>query len=321
MVERGPLAIDFVRHEPADDPGAVQRRNREGVEDAQDDVDLERVRGDLEGIAGEVAVGEDRARDQRQYEVRGGAGRPDERHADLRRRAQIARIHGHRLGPAEEERAAEVRDHEDQRAERVHVDDRVEREPAHVLGGAIAELVRGQAVRQLVQGQRDDEDRREQQEAVNALVAEHGSAAAPGHPATRSMRAPSARSRSSMRSYPRSICSTSPITLVPSAHNDAISSAMPARMSGLESRWPYSLAGPVITARCGSQRMIRAPMLTSLSVNTRRFSNIFSKIRTVPRACVATATATDVMSAGNAGQGPSSILAIWSCASSSMVRS
>ena len=67
--------------------------------------------------------------------------------------------------------------------------------------------------------------------------------------------------------------------------------------------------------------MMRAPMLTSLSVNTRRFSNIFSKISTVPRACVATATATDVMSAGKAGHGPSSILAIWSCASSTIVSS
>ena len=86
---------------------------------------------------------------------------------------------------------------------------------------------------------------------------------------------------------------------------------MPARMSGLASRSPYSCAGPVTTTRCGSQRMIRAPMVISLSTKNRRFSNIFSKMRIVPRACVATTTAIDVRSAGNAGQGPSSIFGIW----------
>src|SRR5438045_5128216 len=61
-------------------------------------------------------------------------------------------------------------------------------------------------------------------------------------------------------------------------------------MSGLAIRWPNNLAGPVTTARCGSQRMIRAPIETSLSTKNSRFSNIFSKIRTVPWACVATAS-------------------------------
>ena len=45
-------------------------------------------------------------------------------------------------------------------------------------------------------------------------------------------------------------------------------------------------------------------MLTSLSVKTSRFSNIFSKISTVPSDCVASASAIDVRSAGNAGHGP-----------------
>ena len=53
--------------------------------------------------------------------------------------------------------------------------------------------------------------------------------------------------------------------------------------------------------------MMRAPIETSLSTKNRRLSNIFSKMRIVPRACVATITAIDVRSAGNAGQGPSSI--------------
>src|SRR6266550_1753630 len=58
--------------------------------------------------------------------------------------------------------------------------------------------------------------------------------------------------------------------------------------------------------------MIRAPIETSLSTKNRRFSNIFSNTSTVPQAWVATATAIDVRSAGNAGQGPSSIFGTWS---------
>ena len=59
-------------------------------------------------------------------------------------------------------------------------------------------------------------------------------------------------------------------------------------------------------------------MVTSLSTKNRRFSNIFSKIRTIPSAWVASARAIDVRSAGNAGHGPSSILEIASPASSRM---
>ena len=86
--------------------------------------------------------------------------------------------------------------------------------------------------------------------------------------------------------------------------------AMPARMSGLSRRWAYSRAGPVTTARCGSQRMIRAPMETSLSTKKSRLSNIFSKMRTVPCDCVAQVSAIEVRSAGNAGQTPLSIFGI-----------
>ena len=107
-----------------------------------------------------------------------------------------------------------------------------------------------------------------------------------------------------------------PISEVPSAASAAISIAMPARMSGLSSRSPWSLLGPLTIARWGSQSVIRAPIATSLSVKNRRFSNIFSKIRIVPLACVASARAIDVRSAGNAGQGPSSIFGIASPMSS-----
>src|SRR5829696_2849419 len=67
--------------------------------------------------------------------------------------------------------------------------------------------------------------------------------------------------------------------------------------------------------------MIRAPRLISLSTKKRRFSNIFSKINTVPWAWVATASAMEVRSAGKEGQGPSSIFGICDPTSSRITRS
>ena len=64
--------------------------------------------------------------------------------------------------------------------------------------------------------------------------------------------------------------------------------------------------GPTTTALCGSQRIIEAPIETSLSVKYIRDSNIFSCTNTVPAHWVAATIAIDVRSAGNAGQGPSS---------------
>src|SRR5439155_685612 len=87
-------------------------------------------------------------------------------------------------------------------------------------------------------------------------------------------------------------------------------------MSGLAICWPKSLAGPLTTARCGSHRRTRAPIDTSLSTKNRRFSNIFSKIRTIPSDWVAIARAMLVRSAGKAGHGPSSIFEIASPSSS-----
>ena len=83
---------------------------------------------------------------------------------------------------------------------------------------------------------------------------------------------------------------------------------MPARMSGEDRRAPRSRRGPITIARCGSQIVISAPIEISLSTKNRRFSNIFSKIRTEPSDCVASATAIEVRSAGKAGHGPSSTL-------------
>src|SRR5580704_5892473 len=115
-----------------------------------------------------------------------------------------------------------------------------------------------------------------------------------------------------MRSYPRSIWRTLPISVTPSAANAAISIAIPARMSGESTRWPCSGRGPTTIARCGSQIVIDAPIRTSLSTKNRRFSNIHSWIITEPWAWVASANATLVRSAGNAGHGPSCTLGVWS---------
>jgi hypothetical protein len=64
--------------------------------------------------------------------------------------------------------------------------------------------------------------------------------------------------------------------------------------------------------------MIRAPIETSLSTKKSLLSNIFSKIRIVPCAWVATVTAIEVRSAGNAGQIPLSIFGTWPPRSSSI---
>ncbi len=100
------------------------------------------------------------------------------------------------------------------------------------------------------------------------------------------------------------------ISLRPVAQSAAMSIAMPARMSGEDSRSPRSRAGPVTIARCGSQSTMSAPIDTSLSVKIMRFSNIHSWTRTEPLHCVASAIAIEVRSAGNAGHGPSWIFAL-----------
>ena len=83
--------------------------------------------------------------------------------------------------------------------------------------------------------------------------------------------APSDLSRPSMSSYPRSIWLMFSITLVPSAQRAAISSAMPALMSGDDILAGLSLKfspKPMTVARCGSQSIICAPMSISLSRRT-----------------------------------------------------
>ena len=53
--------------------------------------------------------------------------------------------------------------------------------------------------------------------------------------------------------------------------------AMPARISGLEiCRPPRNAVGPCTSTRCGSHKVMRAPMRTSLSVKKKRLSYIQS---------------------------------------------
>ena len=63
------------------------------------------------------------------------------------------------------------------------------------------------------------------------------------------------------------------------------------------------LAGPMTTARWGSQMMTRAPMEIRRSTQTRRLSYIHSWMSDVPRAWVASTSAIEVRSAGKPGQG------------------
>ena len=65
---------------------------------------------------------------------------------------------------------------------------------------------------------------------------------------------------------------------VPDAESAAMSKDTPARISGEVISIPRScicLSRPITVARCGSQRMICAPMSISLSTKKRRLSNIF----------------------------------------------
>ena len=100
-----------------------------------------------------------------------GPGDPDQRHPALRADAEVPRVDRHRAGPAEQEASDPVARDEEQAPERVQVHDRVQREAPHELGGGVAEAVGDQAVGELVQGQRADEDRQHDQEDLELRVA------------------------------------------------------------------------------------------------------------------------------------------------------
>ena len=94
----------------------------------------------------------------------------------------------------------------------------------------------------------------------------------------------------------------------PSADRAAMSSDTPARMSGevmVTPRRGALRSRPMTVARCGSQRMIWAPMSISLSTKNSRDSNIFWCTSTLPRAWVAVTRRMDRRSGVNPGHGAS----------------
>src|SRR5690606_40763776 len=78
---------------------------------------------------------------------------------------------------------------------------------------------------------------------------------------------------------------------VPFAESAAINKDTPALISGEDMVVAFNCdlkSWPITTARCGSQRMILAPISINLSTKNKRLSNIFWCIKTLPLAWVAT---------------------------------
>ena len=69
-------------------------------------------------------------------------------------------------------------------------------------------------------------------------------------------------------------------------------------------RWSW----PMTVARCGSQRIICAPMSMSLSTKKRRLSNIFWWMSTAPLAWVATTRNIESRSGVSPGHGASAMV-------------
>ena len=141
LVERRPGRVRRAVHETGDDARAVERWDRQQVEDPEHDVDVERVQQDLERRARVAPVRHDRAEQDREQEVGDRAGDPDERHPALRPDPEVPRVDRHRAGPAEQEASHPVARDEEQAPERVQVHDRVQRETPHELRGGVAEAV------------------------------------------------------------------------------------------------------------------------------------------------------------------------------------
>ena len=112
----------------------------------------------VERTSGSDEVDEGEPEDRRQERVRRRAGQRDE-HALVARAAQPSDVHRDGLGPAEEADRPEGQEGgDDQRADRVDVDDGVQRQPARSLGGVVAERVGHDAMRHLVQDDRRHHD-------------------------------------------------------------------------------------------------------------------------------------------------------------------
>ena len=148
---------------------------------------------------------------------------------------------------------------------------------------------------------------------VAAAVAGALGAPAPPEPArrARSTRRARAGARRSARSRGRSR-STLPIVEVPSAQRLAISSAMPARMSGLDMRCAVEPRRPVddhaVRVAEDDPRAHRDELVDEEQAVLEHL--LEDQDRALAPAS-RRATAIDVRSAGNAGHGPSSIFGIW----------
>ena len=151
-----------IRQHPDRHPAAVERRQRQHVEDAQHRVDLQRIHQ----IAGEPFRGpgrghgervEQQRRDDREQHV---GSRPSQRDQDrvAPRMVQTREIDRHRLRIAEQKpRCHEQQRRQDDRAERVDVFQRVECDPALAPSRVVAEPARDKAVRRLMERYREDD--------------------------------------------------------------------------------------------------------------------------------------------------------------------
>src|SRR5205823_5389034 len=176
-----------VREEVAENVAAVERRERNEVEDEEQQVDeddqVEKERdgkergeafgGDAGNVHGDghgggdggVSGGEDVFDENEQDEGDGGreqiAGRAGEGDEDVVAAVvfEVAAGDGRGFGPADEEAAIHKRDErEEDRAEGVEVSDGVEGDAAEHFGGGIAEAPCGPGVGALVHAEGEDED-------------------------------------------------------------------------------------------------------------------------------------------------------------------
>ena len=146
------------------DAKAVQRRQRQEVEDGQDAVQqhtgakkeaeivveppgVDGKRIDQERVVPRGDAQPDRQGQQRRYrQVRDRPGRRDDGHARARPVAQRVHVHRNRLAPAE------AGEKQQQRPERVQVHQRVERDAAQPPGRIIAQIAGAQRVAELMKG-------------------------------------------------------------------------------------------------------------------------------------------------------------------------
>jgi hypothetical protein len=150
-----------LRHQPGQHVAAIQRRNRNQVEERQQQVGLD---GHAENRREAIRVELFKQRpvhDGDDHGLQEITDRPGRRH-DHEIPAMVpepADVHRHRLRPADDRQPADHRDERQQESsDRIDVDHRVQRHPPQHSGGRIAELIGGPCVRSLVNRERHDYD-------------------------------------------------------------------------------------------------------------------------------------------------------------------